>query len=79
MLLCKVLIDVIFVSSPLHRAFRRIIQSAHQLMHIRKMFNIKTLKIAPTCFDPKIIFKELHCSLLKYLKNVTLARNSVAP
>ena len=27
--------------------------------------HIKTLKIAPTCFDPKIIFRELHCSLLK--------------
>ena len=28
-------------------------------------FYIKTFKIAPTCFDPKIIFRELHCSLLK--------------
>ena len=26
---------------------------------------IKTLKIAPTCFDPKIILRELRCSLLK--------------
>ena len=25
----------------------------------------QTFKIAPTCFDPKIIFKRLHCSLLK--------------
>ena len=28
-------------------------------------FLIKTLKIALTCFDPKIIFRELRCSLLK--------------
>jgi len=28
-------------------------------------FHIETLKIAPTCFDPKIILKELRCSLLK--------------
>jgi len=34
-------------------------------MHIHNFFlNIKTFKIAPTCFDPKIIFRELHCSLL---------------
>jgi len=26
---------------------------------------IKTFKIASKCFDPKIIFRELHCSLLK--------------
>jgi len=26
---------------------------------------IKTFKIAPTCFGPKIIFRELRCSLLK--------------
>jgi len=25
-------------------------------MHIHKIFYIKTFKIAPTCFDPKIIF-----------------------
>jgi len=36
-----------------------------KLMHIHKFFYIKTFKIAPTCFDPKIIFRELHCSLLK--------------
>jgi len=30
-------------------------------------FYIKTFKIAPTCFDPKIIFRELHCSLLKHI------------
>jgi len=35
-------------------------------MHIHNsFFYIKTFKIAPTCFDPKIIFRELHCSLLK--------------
>jgi len=28
-------------------------------------FYIKTFKISPTCFDPKIIFRELRCSLLK--------------
>jgi len=28
-------------------------------------FHIKTLKIAPKCFDPKIIPRELRCSLLK--------------
>jgi len=26
---------------------------------------VKTFKIAATCFDPKIIIRELHCSLLK--------------
>jgi len=34
-------------------------------MHIHYFFYIKTFKIAPTCFDPKIIFRELHRSLLK--------------
>jgi len=29
------------------------------------IFHIKTLKIAPTCLDPKIILRELRCSLLK--------------
>jgi len=38
-------------------------------------FHIKTLEIAPTCFDPKIILRELSCSLLK----MTLERNNVAP
>jgi len=40
---------------------------AHQLTHIHNIFSffyIKTFKIAPTCFDPKIIFRELHCSSL---------------
>ena len=38
-----------------------------------KIFYIKTFKIAPTCFDPKIIFRELHCSSLKSLFLKTLA------
>jgi len=36
----------------------------NQQMHYIK-FHIKTLTIAPTCFDPKIILRELRCSLLK--------------
>ena len=36
----------------------------NQQMHYIK-FHIKTLKIAPTCLDPKIILRELRCSLLK--------------
>jgi len=36
----------------------------NQQMHYIK-FHIKTLKIAPTCFDPKIILRELRCSLPK--------------
>jgi len=28
-------------------------------MHIHKIFYIETFKIAPTCFDPKIVFREL--------------------
>jgi len=31
-------------------------------------FYIKTFKIAPTCFDPKIIFRELHCLYTGVLK-----------
>jgi len=27
-------------------------------MHIHKIFYIKSFKIAPPCFDPKIIFRE---------------------
>ena len=34
-----------------------------QMQYIK--FHIKTLKIAPTRFDPKIILRELLCSLLK--------------
>ena len=57
-------------------------------MHVHKMFYIKTFKIAPTYFVRKVIFRELHCSLLKthlkktlsdFFKNVALARNGVAP
>ena len=36
----------------------------NQQMHYIK-FHIKTLKNAPTCFDPMIILRELRCSLLK--------------
>ena len=32
-------------------------------MHCIK-FHIKTLKIALTCFDPKIILRELRCSFI---------------
>ena len=41
-------------------------------------FHIKTLKIAPTCFDPKIILRELRCSLLKSLLPKTI-RTSRGP
>jgi len=34
-------------------------------MHIQKIVYIEKLKITPTCFDSKIFFRELHCSLLK--------------
>ena len=36
-------------------------------MHIHKIVYIKTFKIAPTCFDPKIIFSEEQCSSLKII------------
>ena len=42
-----------------HRKIRR------KLIHIHKIFYIKTFKITPTRFDPKIVFRELHCSFLK--------------
>jgi len=46
-------------------------------------FHIKTLKIAPTYFDPKIILaKVILKTFTKYFVNVfkmTLARNNVAP
>ena len=46
-------------------------------MHILNFFYIKTFKIAPTCFDPKIIFRELRCSLLKsHFKNTLTDRFS---
>jgi len=40
-------------------------------MHIHKIVYIKTFKIAPTCFHPKIISKELYCSSVKshFFKN----------
>jgi len=53
-----------YLSSLLHRAFRRITLIINQQTHYIK-FHIKTLKMAPTCFDPKIILRELRCSLLK--------------
>ena len=34
-------------------------------MHTHKIVYIKTFKITPTYFDPKIIFRELRCSSLK--------------
>jgi len=34
-------------------------------MNIHKIVYIKTFKVAPTRFDSKIIFRELHCSSLK--------------
>jgi len=42
-------------------------------MTIHKIVHIKTLKIAPTCFDPKIIFRELHWFLAKdtFLETLT--------
>jgi len=46
------------ISSLLHRAFRTITSIINQQIHYIK-FHIKTLKIAPTCFDPKIILREL--------------------
>ena len=52
------------MSSLLHRAFRRITSIINQQMHYIKV-HIKTLKIAPICFDPKIILRELRYSLLK--------------
>ena len=42
--------------SLLHRAFRRITLIINQQMYYIK-FHIKTLKIAPTCFDPMIILR----------------------
>ena len=53
---------------PVHRAdniiaFTLII---NQQMHLHKI-HIKIFKIAPTCFDPKIILRELRCSLLQSL------------
>ena len=55
----------IFLSLPLHRAFRKVTWLVHQPMHTHKTVYIKTFKIAPTCFDHAIIIRELRCSLLK--------------
>jgi len=55
-------IDIMYRSSLLHRAFRRITLIINQQMHYIA-FHIKTLKMSPTCFDPKIILKEICCSL----------------
>ena len=52
-------------SNVVHKYTSVDIQLAHQLMHIHKIVYFKTFKIAPTCFDPTIIFRELYCSLLK--------------
>jgi hypothetical protein len=42
-------------------------------MHIHKFFYTKTFKIAPTCFDPKIIFKGATLFLAKVTLLKTLA------
>jgi len=47
------------LSLLLHRAFRRITLIINQQMHLIK-FHIKTLKIAPTYFDPKIILMDFN-------------------
>ena len=44
--------------------YHKITLIINEQMHYTK-FHIKTLKIAPTCLDPKIILRELRCSLLK--------------
>ena len=48
---------------PLTREATFTLTINQQMNYIK--FHIKTLKIAPTCFDPKIILRELRCSLLK--------------
>ena len=54
------------ISFLINRKYKQAVMTLiiNQQMHYIK-FHIKTLKIAPTCFDPKIILGELHCSLLK--------------
>ena len=47
-------------------------------MHIQKIVYIKTLKIAPTRFEPKIIFRELHCSSLHNTVIINLASIQIA-
>ena len=34
-------------------------------MQTYKIFYTKTFKIAPTCVDPKTIYRELRCSIFK--------------
>ena len=41
-------------------------------MHIHKIFYIKTFKIAPKCFDPKILFVYKIQFLLYYFENLIL-------
>ena len=48
-----------YIYSLLHRVFRRITLLVNQQIHYIKS-HIKTLKIAWTYFDPKIIFRELN-------------------
>ena len=57
-------IVAIFREMFLEGILYRTILIINQQMHYIK-FHIKTLKIAPTRFDPKIILRELRCSLLK--------------
>ena len=45
---------------------------AHHIFHVSGL-RVKTFKIAPTCFDPKIIFRELHLFLVK----VTFLKHSL--
>jgi len=49
-------------SLSLHRAHHRVTSSAHQPMHTLKLFTLKILKNAPTCFDHH---QGAVCSLLK--------------
>jgi len=46
-------------------------------MHIHKSFYIKTFKIAPTSFDPKITFRQPHCSLPKSQGTVWLPEDDL--
>jgi len=48
----------------LHLALRRVTLIIPTNSRTQK-FHPKTLKIAPTCFHPKIIFRQPYCSLLK--------------
>jgi len=62
--IAKIIISLYIVNRV---AFTLII---NQQMHYIK-FHIKTLKIALACFNPKIILRELCCSLLVILKTFT--------